>query len=50
LLDPCVISRAARWSRAWIQSHEIATLLSQLDHEGHTLSAGVTPLRDGTSD
>jgi triacylglycerol lipase len=30
-------------------SHEIATLLSQLDHEGHTLSAGVTSLRDGTS-
>jgi hypothetical protein len=27
-------------------SHEIATLLSQLDHEGHTLTAGVTPLME----
>ena len=26
LLLPCVISRAARWSRAWIQSQLSATL------------------------
>ena len=30
-------------------AHEIATLLGQLDHEGHTLTAGVTPLREDTT-
>jgi triacylglycerol lipase len=30
-------------------SHEIAMLLSQLDHEGHTLTAGVTSLVDDTT-
>lgn len=30
-------------------AHEIVGLLSQLDHEGHTLTAGVTPLRGDSS-
>lgn len=29
-------------------AHEITGLLSQLDHEGHTLTAGITPLRGET--
>jgi pimeloyl-ACP methyl ester carboxylesterase len=30
-------------------AHEIAGLMSQLDHDGHTLAAGITPLGDGSA-